>query len=126
MKFAEGKQELWNKGIANQVDDDGNPEEYGLAVYRYAERWADMMDHLLEVDAGGSKERSLADVADSTHHAADTEGISGFMYGEAVRILSAVWVHGEELRRWHNAQYDAKANDTPGAVINPAILAFSV
>jgi len=24
------------------------------------------------------------------------------MYGAAVAILSKVWKHGEELRRWHN------------------------
>lgn len=40
------------------------------------------------------------------------------MYGCAVNILVHVWVYGEELRRWHNHEYDYDG----GCVVNPAIL----
>lgn len=48
------------------------------------------------------------------------------MYGCAVSILSQVWIHGEELRRWHNLDSQIgtegeKANES-GGVLNPAVL----
>jgi hypothetical protein len=105
---------LWEKGLAN------NQNEYGRAIYRYAEAWADLMETLME--AG----ESLEDIADKASHEADTEGITGFMYGAAVSILSACWEHGEELRRWHNLKTQLndegeKANQS-GGVLNPALL----
>lgn len=57
-----------------------------------------------------------------TSHDADTEGITGFMYGCAVNILAHVWEHGEELRRWHNGEYDYDGD----GVVNPAILTVGV
>jgi hypothetical protein len=56
----------------------------------------------------------------------DNDGITGFMYGCAVSILSKVWIHGEQLRRWHNLKTQLrdegeKANQT-GGVLNPALL----
>jgi hypothetical protein len=123
MQFVEGGKEQWDKGVAAQVDDDGKPEEYGLAVFKYAERWANQMEHALGIEDGKYK---LEDVADLLSHIADEEGITGYMYGCAVDILSQVWVHGEALRRWHNAKYDKSANEKPGAVINPALVAISV
>jgi hypothetical protein len=44
----------------------------------------------------------LEDIVDATSHEADVEGITGFMYSQAILILSQVWEHGEQLRRWHN------------------------
>ncbi len=106
--------EAWTKAVA--INDD----PYGSGVIRYAERWADLMEAAM---AGGA---ALADIADSTSHEADTEGITGFMYGAAVATLSRCWVHGEELRRWHNLDTQLhdegeRANET-GGVLNPAIL----
>ena len=58
----------------------------------------------------------------------DQEGITGFMYGCAVGILSQVWVHGEQLRRWQNKDTQIgtegdEANEK-GGVLNPALLRF--
>jgi hypothetical protein len=97
-----------------------NPDPYGSAVNTYAERWARLME------ARMSKGERIGDIADECSHLADEEGITGFMYGCAVGILSHVWIHGEALRLWHNlksggAEQGKKANDA-GAVINPAIL----
>jgi len=104
----------WEQGLAK------NQDPYGSAVYRYAEAWADLMER----ETG--KGVTLADCAERTSHEADTEGITGFMYGCAVGILSHVWEHGEELRRWHNIKTQIsnegeKANET-GGVLNPALL----
>ena len=106
--------EGWNLFAAN------NNDPYGSGVVRYAERWADAME--AEMAAG----KALGDIADATSHSADTEGVTGFMYGCAVSVLAKVWKHGEELRRWHNLKTQIRdegerANET-GGVLNPAVL----
>lgn len=97
-----------------------NNDPYGSGVVRYAERWADAMEAAM---AAGE---SLKDCATRTGHEADTEGITGFMYGCAVQQLAATWEHGEDLRRWHNLDTQIgnegeKANES-GGVLNPALL----
>lgn len=104
----------WNAGKAK------NKDPYGSGVYRYAERWADALEASME---NGEK---LEDIADKLSHTADTEGITGFMYGAAVSVLSQCWEHGEELRRWNNLKTQIKnegevANKS-GGVLNPALL----
>lgn len=99
-----------------------NKDEYGGAVMTYAERWARMME------AAISKGDKIKDVAKEYSHLADEEGITGFMYGCAVHILSQVWVRGEELRRCHNLKVQIggegeKANKN-GGVLNTACLSL--
>jgi hypothetical protein len=93
---------------------------YSLGVVTYAERWASMMEE--EMKAGFS----IADCAKKTSHAADTEGITGFMYGCAVSALAEFWEHGEELRRWHNLDTqirdEGERANRDGTVLNPAML----
>ena len=69
---------------------------YSAGIIRYAERWAAMMEDRIEAGA------TVAEVAEATHHLADTENISGFMYGQAVNLLSGYWEHGDELRLWQD------------------------
>lgn len=93
---------------------------YGAGILRYLERWANIMELKIE---GGAE---LKDIAKETSHEADTDGISGFMYGCAVGGLAEVWEHGEALRRWHNKETQIgtegdEANDS-GGVLNPALL----
>lgn len=107
----------WDAGLAK------NSDPYGRGVYTFASRWATLMEKQL---AAGKKVQEIAQAASSE---ADTEGITGFMYGCAVGILSEVWVHGEALRRWHNKDVQLgdegdKANEKPGAVLNPALLSI--
>ena len=83
-----------------------NNDPYGSGVVRYAERWANMMEQ--EMESG----KSLIEIADATSNKADTEGITGYMYGCAVSILSQVWEHGEELRKWHNKEYATEEKTT--------------
>lgn len=87
-------------------------DEYGRCVFRYVERWATLME--LDIKQG----LSVRDIAESKSHEADTEGITGFMYGCAVSILSQCWTHGEELRKWHNKEYNYEGEGT----VNPALL----
>lgn len=103
-----------------QETKDNNTDFYGRGIVDYTERWANLMEEKL------SEGFALKDIAQSTSREANTDGITGFMYGCAVRILSDVWVNGEELRCWHNKKYQHnsegnEANES-GGVLNPAIL----
>lgn len=105
------------------LPNDPSGTAYGMACFTYAERWADMMESALKADPS----TDFAELANRTSHEADVEGITGFMYGVAVKILFDHWVYGDRLRRWHNSKYGAsgaKANQTDDGVINPAILTF--
>ena len=91
-----------------------NQDAYGGTVIEYAERWA----RLMESEMAQGKE--LEDIATSTSDDADTDGITGFMYGAAVRVLAVCWTHGDRLRKWHNKRYGAPENSE--GVVNPAVL----
>lgn len=112
MEFA--NEALWNETVA------ANQDDYSKGILDYASRWAKLM----QVEISGGK--TVAEVAQSTSSEADVDGITAFMYGMAVSILSNTWKHGEELRRWHNLDTQLgnegeKANEE-GGVLNPALL----
>ena len=112
MKFKNAEAEnLYAQGLAN------NPDAYGNRCFTYADEWAQLMEPKIEA---GEK---LEDIANKTSHDADTDGITGFMYGMAVSILSDVWIHGDELKQWHNARYGVPNAE---GVINPAIVTITV
>ena len=124
MQFQSGGQERWNEGLKN------NEDPYGHRVYTYAEDWANLLEKRIPEGADeGSVMRILVDHASEDSHTADTDGITGFMYGASVSVLSHVWKWGEQLRRWHNLETQIgnegeKANES-GGVLNPAILNIS-
>ena len=89
-----------------------NTDVYSSCIFRYAERWAEIME--LKIQDGCE----VRQIADTTSNDADTEGITGAMYGASVSILSQCWKHGEELRKWHNKEYNYEGEGT----VNPAIL----
>ena len=107
----------WNLYVQN------NGDSYGKACVDYARRWAELMESAL---ASGA---ALTDIAVRTSHDADTEGMTGFMYGAAVAMLSQCWMHGEELRRWHNLETqlgkEGEAANESGGVLNPALLSIN-
>lgn len=96
-----------------------NTDSYGACIYEYAEGWAKLM----QVEA---KEKGftnidvvvLSGIAQKTSHEMDFLGITGFMYGASVQILSQCWKYGKELRKWHNKEYKHEGD----GVVNPAIL----
>lgn len=94
----------------------GDP--YSLACFTYAERWAALMEAEMEE----KPDTDFAELAKRLSNTADVEGITGFMYGMAVNILSKCWVNGELLRLWHNGEYGVKPEDDKGGVVNPAII----
>lgn len=103
---------LWADYVAKNTDG------YGGGVMKFAEQWARLMQ--AQMAAG----KTLAECAEECSKVADYNvGITGFMYGCAVQILSQTWVHGDELRKWHNQQYGVTC-DT-GGVVNPAIVTIS-
>lgn len=119
MEFKNEKAEQdWNKTV------EANSDPYGKASIDYARTWAELM----EVRIAYSEDK-IKDFAKELSHTADTDGITGFMYGCAVSILSKVWKHGEELRKWHNLDTQIgtegeKANES-GGCLNPALLNIS-
>jgi len=40
------------------------------------------------------------------------------MYGASVQVLSQCWKYGEDLRKWHNKEYNHEGE----GVVNPAIV----
>jgi flagellin-like hook-associated protein FlgL len=103
-----------------QSTKDKSPDGYCDGIVAYAEWWA----RLMQVEIANGKQ--LADIADAASHEADIEGITGFMYGAAVLILSKVWKHGEDLRRWHNLKTQIRnegeiANESGGTFTIQAV-----
>lgn len=105
--------ELFNP-LAWKMWAENNQDGYGKGIMIFAENWAKLMQ--VELASG----KSLKDIASTTSHEADLEGITGFMYGAAVKVLSDCWKHGEELRRWHNKEYNQEGD----GVVNPAVLSI--
>lgn len=95
---------------------DKNLDSYGHACFTYAERWAKMMES--KINELGSAEKAIINHAERLSHEADEEGITDFMYGVAVQILSCHWEYGEILRKWHNKEYNYEGD----GVVNPAII----
>lgn len=95
---------------------------YSQAIVDYGEAWANLME------AEIAKGNKLEDIAQRTEREADTEGITGFMYGAAVSALRHFWIHGQELAVWHNKKYHsedkAKQLADEGKTVNPAIISF--
>jgi hypothetical protein len=100
-----------------------NTDPYGKCCVDYARDWANLMERKM---AAGE---TLEDIADDASHEADKpHGITGYMYGVAVSMLSQSWKHGEELRQWHNLKTQIgtegeKANEK-GGTLNPALLSI--
>ncbi len=122
MKIIEGKQKEYAEYVAkNSLDG------YSKGVVDYGERWTDLMEK--RIPDGATESRVLGIIvkhAKEDSHTADSEGITGFMYGCAVAALAHFWIHGEQLRRWHNLDTQIgtegeKANKK-GTVLNPALL----
>lgn len=89
-----------------------NTDSYGACIYEYAEGWAKLMQ--VEMINGNK----LEDIAEKTSHELGFLGITGYMYGAAVSVLSHCWLYGERLRKWHNKEYNHEGD----GVVNPAII----
>lgn len=116
MKFLDGKEEEYQRWKNK------NSDPYSLRCFTYAEEWANLMEK--EIIKG----ERIEEVADRCSRVADYDGITGFMYGCAVSILSKYWIYGKQLREWHNISIQlgnegVEANKK-GTVLNPALLSI--
>ncbi len=110
MKIKSGMEEKYQEAYNKNLD------PYGHGVYTFAERWAELIER--DIDECDGVTNSVIANFQKRESQADTEGITGFMYGSAVNILSHYWEYGEFLRRWHNKEYGYEGE----GVVNPAIL----
>lgn len=111
MKIKQGQESAYKEWY------DKNSDDYGRACFTYAERWAEMLEKKIE-ESTDEPTKVIEENANELSHTADVEGITGYMYGCAVRILALTWEYGEELRVWHNRKYGHEGD----GVVNPAIL----
>lgn len=111
-----GKEANWATWVETNSHDG-----YSKGVVDFAERWARLMQVAF---ADGFTPEYFAAQAEQTGHEADTEGLTGFMYGCAVSGLASMWVYGEALRQWHNQEWGAPA-DAKG-VVNPALMTINL
>lgn len=88
---------------------------YSRNVVNFCERWASLMEEAM------GKGQVLEEVARDLANKADTSGITLFQYGIAVSALSSAWAHGEQLRRWHNAESGVEEDKAKGGVVNLAM-----
>lgn len=101
--------------------DDG----YSARVVSYGEDWAKLMEEQIAAAPDQPVANTILLCAKETSRAADTDGITGYMYGAAVSGLAHFWEHGELLRRWHNkdlAPMQAEAANAAGVTLNPALM----
>ena len=113
MKILNGKEQAYKDWY------DKNMDAYGHACFTFAERWAELIENAME-NSECTPMEVIIKRADGLANAADTEGITGYMYGCAVSILSQCWEYGEELRKWHNKEYDYSGD----GVVNPAVMSL--
>lgn len=117
-KLTEGQELAIKPGLEEEYADyveKNSEDDYSRACVTFGERWALLMQAKIEEGS------SLEEVAEEMSRTADSEGITGFMYGCAVQALAHFWVHGDDLKVWHNAQYGVTDPDAKGTV-NPAII----
>lgn len=102
------KQEEWeNYKVIN------SKSYYNNCVINYTILWAQCMEYLM--NRHGKK---LSDIWYISSRLADVYGVTIFMYGCAVNILSSLWKYGEELKMQHNSMYNYEGS----GVVNPAIV----
>lgn len=111
MKIKNGKEQEYKDWYNKNLD------VYGHAIFSFAERWAELMEEAID-NSEDSPMEVIIKRADNLCNTANTEGITGHMYGAAVNILSQEWECGEELKKWHNKEYNYDGE----GVVNPAIL----
>lgn len=114
MKIAKGKEKEYQKWV------DANRDSYGKGVIDFGVRWAELLEEIIDKTSKDTIKETIYNNAKQTALKADTEYITGFQYGCAVRFLAEVWEYGKILNAWHNNQYGYDEN-TEGTV-NPAVL----
>ncbi len=102
----------WQKAI------DSANTPYSRAIIVFAARWAKAME--AKIAAGASLEQ----IAEDSEKEADMEDIcqNRHTYCWAVSLLASCWIHGDQLREWHNKQFGSYGTK---ASANSAVLIVS-
>ena len=95
MKIKDGKQEWFDEFYKNDKS-----SLYAGDITDYAGAWATLMEK--EIDEGNN----LSDIAYNTSLTADTKGITGHMFQQAVKLLVNCWIYGDELHKWYKKYYN--------------------
>jgi hypothetical protein len=119
MQILEERKQQW-EDVQEALED-----PYAKGIFMYAEKWADKMEKL--IDHG----YTINKMARETSHEASDEmgGITGYMHSKAAWVLAAFWIHGEELRQWHNLDVDleqGKQANEDGTILNAAVLTVGI
>ena len=97
MKLREGTEKLFES-----IEIDGIQfNVYGTLIMSLATEWAERMEKCIE------EGQTVAECALQIMETEEDIGALKFWHSGAVVFLSAVWVYGDELVDWHNAQYCA-------------------
>lgn len=119
MQINSGMEELWKSstdienlkamGLQGELE---FPWEYYADLITFAISWAERME------AGINLGLPLADIWKGTEKGAENyHELSGNSYNLAVQLLVWGWVHGEELRRLHNATFGYDGEGTVNGTI---------
>lgn len=95
---------------------------YSKRIFSYAEEWSIGMQRDLK------QGKTVSEVADEISRYVNYDGITGYMYSSAAKIISEFWKHGEEFRQWFNLhnqiREEGKKANKEGGILNTAILNF--
>lgn len=115
MKFNTGGAEKWKGWV------DKNSDPYGKCCVDFARSWAMEMEKRMD---GGESLEQMAKSSSFEVNKREGYGITGFMYGAAVSMLSQVWFYGETLRKWHNLDTqigdEGEQANKKGGVLDPS------
>jgi hypothetical protein len=92
-------------------------------VVEFAISWCELM----EAEIGGPFELTVADVArETSQRALKADEMTGGTYALALSLICPHWIHGEELRTWHNLDispaHGEEMNAKPNAIIDPSTM----
>lgn len=110
MKILHGKEKEYTEYKEQMTGD------YLDRIMSYSESWAELME--IEIDKIENPEEAIQKCAKAAADEADYDGITGYMYNCAVKILVCFWKYGEILRKWHNGSLGYSGTGT----VNSAIL----
>lgn len=92
-------------------------DEYNKCIIDYAVLMTQFMEFLHKYH-----NRSVAQSFDiASHYSNSLYGVTGYMHGAAVNIISNLWKYGEEVRVYHNKMF----NYSGDGVVNPAVISIS-
>jgi len=97
MKIKKGQEQVYQDWY------DKNPDPYGNACFRYANNWAFILESKIK-----SGQKITKEIIEQVSHDADTEEITGFMFGVAKSILINCWEYGHMIEYYYTNDENKK------------------